>query len=74
MSTQAGTAPNTYAMDNDISLEFIAALTKNTTSYQLVPPHTHCRNLAERSIQNFKNHFKAGLASVDPNFPLSEWD
>jgi hypothetical protein len=25
-------------------------------------------------IQNFKNHFIAGLYSVDPNFPLKLWD
>ena len=42
--------------------------------YQLVPPHHHRNNLAERAIQTWKNHFKAGLATVDPNFPLSEWD
>ena len=40
----------------------------------MVPPHTHRRNLAERAIQTWKNHFKAGLASIDPNFPLTEWD
>ena len=74
MFTQAGTAPNTHVMDNEISSEFTAALTKNDTTYQLVPPHTHRRNLAERGIQTFKNSFKAGLASVDSNFPLSEWD
>ena len=74
MFTLAGTAPNTYVMDNEISHEFTTALTSNNTTYQLVPPHTHRRNLAERGIQTYKNHFKAGLASVDPNFPLSEWD
>ena len=74
MFSVAGVAPNTYVMDNEISQEFITALTQNETKYQLVPPHTHRRNLAERAIQTFKNHFKAGLASVDPNFPLSEWD
>lgn len=61
-------------MNNKISSEFITTLTKNNTSYQLLPPHTHRCNLAERAIQTFKNHFKAGRASVDPNFPLSEWD
>ena len=71
MLTQAGMAPNTYVMDNEISSDFIAALTKNI-SYQLVPPHTHRHNLGEHDIQTFKNHFKSGLASVDPNFPLSE--
>ena len=53
---------NIYVMDNDISAEFTAALTKNNTSYQLVTPHTHRRNLAERAIQTYKNHLKAGLS------------
>ena len=29
--------------------------------------------MAERTVQTFKNHFKAGLATVDPDFPLAEW-
>ena len=40
----------------------------------MVPPHCHRVNLAERAIQTFKRHFKAGLASVDPFFPFTEWD
>ena len=72
--SRAGAALNTYVMDNEISQEFVAALIDNKTAYQLVQPYTHRRNLAERAIQTFKNHFKAGLVSVDPNFPLSEWD
>ena len=47
---------------------------KNDTKYQLVPPHRHRANAAECSIQTFKNHFKAGIASLDPDFPLNEWD
>jgi hypothetical protein len=42
--------------------------------YQLVPPHCHRRNAAERSIRTFKEHFVAGLSSVDPNLPLHLWD
>ena len=34
----------------------------------------HRRNAAERAIQTFKDHFIAGLASVDPQFPIQEWD
>jgi hypothetical protein len=41
---------------------------------QLAPPHMHRRNAAERAIQTFKNHFVAGLFSVDPNIPLHLWD
>lgn len=71
---QAGHTPSTYVLDNEISVEFTQTLKINGTTYQLVPPHTHRRNLAERAIQTYKNHFKAGLATVNPNFPLSEWD
>jgi hypothetical protein len=42
--------------------------------YQLVPPHCHRRNDAERAIRTFKEHFVAGLSSMDPNFPLHLWD
>ena len=41
--------------------------------YQLVPPHIHRWNASERATCTFKNHFIAGLASTDPNFPLSNW-
>ena len=74
MFKNGGNEPSIYVMDNEISQEFLNALTINKTQYQLVPLHTHRRNLAERAIQTWKNHFKAGLASVDPNFSLTEWD
>ena len=41
--------------------------------YQLVPPQIHRRNASECAVRTFKNHFIAGLASTDPNFPLSNW-
>ena len=47
---------------------------KENINYQLVPQHIHGSNLAERAIQTFKNHLKSGLATVDPDFPLAEWD
>jgi hypothetical protein len=39
-----------------------------------VPPQCHRRNAAERAIRTFKEHFVAGLSSVDPAFPLHLWD
>jgi hypothetical protein len=48
--------------------------TTNNISYQLVPPHCHRRNAAERAIRTFKEHFVAGLSSVDPSFPMHLWD
>ena len=38
--------------------------------YQLAPPHIHRHNLAERAITTFNEHFLAGLASIDPKFPM----
>ena len=71
---QAGTAPDIWVLDNEVSHDLKTAFKANNTDFQLVPPHSHRRNLAERAIQTWKNHFKAGLASVNPNFPLPEWD
>ena len=61
-------------LDNETSAELKGAFKKYEVTFQLVAPHTHRANKAERAIQTFKNHFKAGLASVDPKFPVSAWD
>ena len=42
--------------------------------FQLVPPHLHQRNSAERTICTFKNHFISGLCSTYKNLPLHLWD
>jgi hypothetical protein len=39
--------------------------------WQLTPVDMHLRNLAERAIETFKNHFLAGLASTDDDFPYT---
>ena len=49
-------------------------MTDKQVDFQLVPPHLHCRNSAKRAIRTWKNHFIAGLCTVDPNFPLTLWD
>ena len=36
----------------------------------MVPPHTHHRNISERAIQTYKNHFKGVRASVNPKYLL----
>ena len=46
---------------------------KVNEKFQLVPPHIHRRNSAERTIQTFKDHFIAGLASTNRDFPLHLW-
>ena len=70
----SGVKPETWVLDNEASNLLIKTMADNGTTYQLVPPHIHRANLADRVIQIFKNDLKAGLAYLDPYFPLSEWD
>jgi hypothetical protein len=71
---KAGSKPNIHIMDNEASAFLKHALLKRKIKYQLVPPHIHRQNLAERAIQTFKAHFIAGLCTTDPEFPAAEWD
>ena len=41
--------------------------------FQLVPPHIHHRNSAERAIQTIKEDFIAVLSSTHKEFPLHIW-
>jgi hypothetical protein len=69
-----GCKPTFQRMDNETSNAFMEHLRTNKITIDLVPPHQHRRNKAERAIQTFKNHFVAALAGVDPNFPMTAWD
>ena len=58
-------------LDNEASAEYKHAIKDEWgVGYQLVPPHTHCRNAAECEIHTFKAHFLsifAGIAKTSPN-------
>ena len=71
---QRGEQPKIYILDNEVSNDLKKAFLKNKVNFELIPPHMHRRNAAERAIRTFKNHFLAGLATCDPRFPLAEWD
>ena len=72
--TPTGHVTNNYILDNEFSGALKEAITNANLSFELVPPHQHRRNAAERAIRTFKNHFVAGLATCDTDFPLREWD
>jgi hypothetical protein len=61
-------------MDNEASAASQRAITTNNCNFQLVPPHVHRRNAAERAICTFKDHFLAILAGTEPTFPANRWD
>jgi hypothetical protein len=72
--TVKGFKPKLQTLDNEASAALKNFFTENDIAYQLVPPRCHRRNTAERAIRTFKEHFVAGLSSVDPYFPLHLWD
>jgi hypothetical protein len=72
--TVKGFKPKLQTLNNEASAALKNFFTVNDIAYQLVPPHCHRRNAAERAIRTFKEHFVAGISSVDPAFPLYLWD
>jgi hypothetical protein len=72
--TVKGFKPNLQTLNNEASTALKNFFTVNDIAYQLAPPHFHRRNAAERAIRTFKEHFVAGLSSVDPSFPMHLWD
>jgi hypothetical protein len=72
--TVKGFKPKLQTLDKEASTALKNFFTVNDIAYQLVPPHCHRRNTAERAIRTFKEHFVAGLSSVDPSFPMHLWD
>jgi hypothetical protein len=70
----AGLRPQLQRLDNECSENLKEFLRTEKVDFQLVPPGSHRRNAAERAGRTYKNHFIAGLCSLDPDFPLHLWD
>ena len=65
-----GFHPRVHWLDNKASNAMKTYDQANQIEYQLVLPHMHRRNAAERAIRTCKNHFIAGLCSTDFQFPM----
>eukprot|EP00804_Cyclotella_cryptica_P029543 CCRYP_020577-RA/>CCRYP_020577-RA protein AED:0.27 eAED:0.27 QI:0/0/0/1/0/0/2/0/428 len=68
-----GLAPMCQVLDNEASTAYKQAIHESGMTYQLVPPDDHRRNLAERAIQTWKDHFVAALSRTAEKFPLHLW-
>ncbi len=73
LTTSNTVKPKIHMLDNEASDKFKNEIKKNCR-IQLVPLDTHQRNLEERAIQTFKNHFKAIIQDLDETFPMKLWD
>ena len=61
-------------LDNEASDEYMCIIKAEWgVGYQLVPPHIHSRNSAEREIHTFKANFLSILSIIANNYPKSLW-
>ena len=68
-----GLTPRTHVLDNGCSKLLKKYMEVENETFQLVPPHLHRRNTAERAIQTFNNYFIYGMLSTYKDFPLHLW-
>ena len=71
--SERGLTPKLHLLDNECPQVLKTFMNTVQESFQLVPPHIHRRNAAERAIQTFKDHFIAKIASCHKDFPLHLW-
>jgi hypothetical protein len=70
----AGITCSFVMLDNECSSALQTFLHEESVKFQKMPPGIHCRNAAKRAICTFKNHFVAGLCTVNTSFSLYLWD
>ena len=68
-----GLTPKMHVLDNKCSKVLKEYMEEENETFQLVPPHLHRWNAAERSIRTFKNHFIAVIVSTHKDFPIHLW-
>ena len=69
----SGYAPKLHILDNEMSQIMKDFDSDNKIDFQLVPPHNHRRNVAERAICTWKNHFVSTLCTTNNTFPMHLW-
>ena len=71
--SKRGFTPQVQMLDNECPEKLKEHFRSRGMSFQLVPPHLHQTNAAERAIVTFKNHFISGFASAGPSFLMHLW-
>ena len=65
-----GLNPKHQILDNEASAKYKAAIVASDMTYQLVHSDGHRRNIAEKVIQVWIDHFVAVLSGASSTFPL----
>eukprot|EP00804_Cyclotella_cryptica_P016748 CCRYP_002050-RA/>CCRYP_002050-RA protein AED:0.41 eAED:0.41 QI:0/-1/0/1/-1/1/1/0/175 len=68
-----GISPKRQVLDNKASAAYKQAILDSGMTYHLMPPDDHRRNVVEKAIQRWKDHFVAVLSSTADKFPLHLW-
>jgi hypothetical protein len=71
--TDRGFQPKLNAMDNQCSKAIKKYIHSTKAGIQLVNPDDHQVNAAEQAIQTWKEHWLAGMGTLDPNCPIQLW-
>ena len=65
-----GIIPLHQIPDNETPQAYKDEICDTGMTYQLVPTYDYCRNIADRAIQTWKNHFVSVLSRAAATFPL----
>jgi hypothetical protein len=65
--------PKHQIIDNQASAEYKAAIKASSMTYKLVLPEEHQRNMTEKAIHTFKDHFIRVLSGFAPSMPIHLW-
>ena len=65
--------PKHQILDNEASAKYKSAIIASGMTYQPVLSDDHCRNIAKKAFQFWKNHFVAVLSGASSTFPLCLW-
>ena len=68
-----GIVPKRQVLDNETRMAYRQEIMEIGVTYQLVPHDDHRRNIAEKKIQTWKDHFIALCSGVSANFPMHLW-
>ena len=68
-----GLTTKLHIIDNDVSEDLNQYFEDSDVQLQLVPPHMHKINAAERNVITFKNHFIAALCTLEHLLPFYLW-
>ena len=63
-----------HILDNEASEDYLQAIERSGIKYEKVLLNIHWRNMAEKAISMFKDHFQAIMVGVDSTFPMHLWD